>query len=657
MRAAAAAAVLSLTLVYPAITGEGQQPPAGIPITPDLARALYERLASMREADGCRLSRAETAYTRVAVGLRAPSGAEHALTLKALRPRGPGCATARWEMTASVQLRADCPATLAAIRRVLAETPAPHRSGPPLLALDNHALLGGQMILLLLGTVHILCRETRVRRPAAWAVLSLWAIWAVALLLRLGLSPRTFLHEYYHIAETVTGYLIGEASPAYGKTGPALFRLVAGVLQRPDDVQVIFLTNAVLASLAIPAVALFDLALSKSWARALCAAMLLCVLPQHLRFSAAEDLFIQAVTFGLWTLALFALYVRTRRLEDALCAATALSLAVQTRPEMTVFPAVLVVLVLLAEPRSWRVLFAWRTLLALMLAVALLIPRFLDLRRALAEGGPSVAGDLDVRRYLGALVLLDPRVTPPIYWLLSALGLLWGVRRNPGLCVWVLVVFVGFTLATFALFDNPQYHLRAQLLPGSFVVLLAAGVAPLWMEAWGRRRAAALAAGAGVLVVLGVAVVVGWRGFVTELRDQQLEWAFLERTVPLLPERGRLLTTVEVGGYRLNAFPDFLLWREGKSYEMIDVRRAAAGEVPWPGAGDDLLFYQGMFCHFAALPDEPLPDPLSATCRAVHERYEVEPLLIEDLDTQGYSYMPYGPAPFRIGFFRLRALR
>ena len=86
--------------------------------------------------------------------------------------------------------------------------------------------------------------------------------------------------------------------------------------------RIIFLTNAVISSLAVPAAAMLVLAVFGSWPQAVCAALLLAVLPQHLRFSAAEDLFVQAITFGLWSLALFASYQRTRRQEDALLGAS-----------------------------------------------------------------------------------------------------------------------------------------------------------------------------------------------------------------------------------------------------------------------------------------------------------------------------------------------
>jgi hypothetical protein len=152
--------------------------------------------------------------------------------------------------------------------------------------------------------------------------------------------------------------------------------------------------------------------------------------------------------------------------------------------------------------------------------------------------------------------------------------------------------------------------------------------------------------------------VAGWGGFVGELKDQQLEWAFLERHVAELPSRGTLLTAVETGGHNLDAFPEFLLRESGRRYALVDIRRAAEGSVPWPTATGDLIFYQGMFCYFA-IGDEPDPDPMTPACRAVHQRYAVEPLRVEDLHTEGYSALRYaqgGRGVYRIGFYRLTPL-
>jgi hypothetical protein len=63
-----------------------------------------------------------------------------------------------------------------------------------------------------------------------------------------------------------------------------------------------------------------------------------------------------------------------------------------------------------------------------------------------------------------------------------------------------------------------------------------------------------------------------------------------------------------------------------------------------------------MFCYFA-FEDEPAPETMTPACRAVHERYTAEPLLIEDLRTEGYSALHYaqgGRGVYRIGFYRLK---
>ena len=75
----------------------------------------------------------------------------------------------------------------------------------------------------------------------------------------------------------------------------------------------------------------------------------------------------------------------------------------------------------------------------------------------------------------------------------------------------------------------------------------------------------------------------------------------------------------------------------------------------WPESTGEVLFYQGMFCYFA-FGDEPAPDPMTRACRSVHERYAAEPLLVEDLHTEGYSALQYaqgGQGVYRIGFYRL----
>jgi hypothetical protein len=216
-------------------------------------------------------------------------------------------------------------------------------------------------------------------------------------------------------------------------------------------------------------------------------------------------------------------------------------------------------------------------------------------------------------------------------------------------------VYVGFTVFALSIFDNPPYHLRVQDLPTSFLVLAAAGAVPVWMAAWRRRQQLGALLGVALLVLTAAAILARWRGFVGELKDQQLEWVFLERHVAELPAKGTLITAVEAGGQDLDAFPEFLLTRSDRRYALVDVRRANEGAVAWPDPTGEILFYQGMFCYFAS-DGEPAPEPMTAACRAVYEHYAAEPFLVEDLHTEGYSTLRYargGRGPYRIGFYRL----
>lgn len=645
-------------LAYAPVTGAEES--GGAPITPELAQSLFARVAPLRAPDSCRVTRFDTGRSGITIGLATPSGTEQSFDVGTLpAPNAPSRTVGDWWITVPAPLARDCPTTAAAIERILAETSVP-TSGPPLgrmrlSAPSHYAVLAVTFLLLLLGTVHILYREAVARAVAARAVVALLLVCAVALALRLTLSPQTFLHEYYHIGETVRAYFSDDPVPGYGKIGPALFRLVGRMAGDDGDVRIIFLTNAVVSSLAVPAAAMLVLAVFGSWPQAVCAALLLAVLPQHLRFSAAEDLFVQAITFGLWSLALFASYRRTRRQEDALVGALAAALATQSRPEMVFFPLVVLGFLVCSEPRGWRLLFARTTLVAAAVFAVLLVPHVLDVMSAMREARSPSPHVPSMQRYFDTLLVFDSRVTPVVYQLMIVAGAVWSAIHRPGWLLWIVAVYVGFTLFALSIFDNPPYHLRAQNLPTSYLVLLGAGAVPVWMAAWRSHRQVGAVIGIALLVLSAVGVVVRWTGFVGELKDQQLEWAFLERHVSELPMEGTLLTAVERGPHALDPFPEFLLTRSDRQYTLVDVRNAAKGTVAWPQPTGELVFYQGMFCYFA-FEDEPSPDPMTPFCRAVHEHYAAEPLLVEDLHTEGYSSLRYaqgGRGVYRIGFYRL----
>ena len=439
VRGLGAAAVLAVVLLNAAVGSAADGVDDGAPITPQFAQVLYDRVAPLREPDGCQLTRFDTSRFRITIGLHAASGAEHLRhrhlpgLLPVQRAVGDWAVGVRpsWRATAARRWPRSSRCSPRPARRDRWHVGSP-RSGPPsqymLFATPFGSCSSGR------STSSIARRRCSGRPPRA--VVALVLVWAIGAGLRLWLSPRTFLHEYYHIAETVPAYLSGEVAPGYGKTGPALFRLVGRCSDAANDVQVIFLTNAVLSSLAIPAVALLDLALIGSWPQALCAAVLLGVLPQHLRFSAAEDLFVQAVTFGMWALALFALYLRTRRLEDALLAALALVVGhadrgrrcSSSRPSpwrcSSARPAARVARAVRAAHARWRS----RVLPCCSFRALLELQR--SLQRGRARRPPRIP---PCSRTCETLVLLQPRDHAVALPAALLVGAAWAALRRPGL--------------------------------------------------------------------------------------------------------------------------------------------------------------------------------------------------------------------------------
>src|SRR5262249_46887145 len=160
-------------------------------------------------------TRFDTSRYRITIGLVAPAGTEQFFDLATIPGLMPvGRTAGDWAIAVPASLARDCPTTVAAIERVLHETAAPTggwRLGS-VAAPSHYVLLAATFLLLLIGTVHVLYREAAASGASTGAVATLVLLWAVALGLRLWLSPRTFLHEYYHIAETVPAYLSGEGT-------------------------------------------------------------------------------------------------------------------------------------------------------------------------------------------------------------------------------------------------------------------------------------------------------------------------------------------------------------------------------------------------------------------------------------------------------------
>jgi hypothetical protein len=136
---------------------------AGAAITPAFAQELYDRLAPLRESDGCRVVGLDTSRFSMTVGLQARSGEEYTLDLAHEPDHGDAARrVGAWALAVSAELERDCGLTLAGIERVLGNLEAP----APLGGIDagERRLAGYAGLLLLVAAGLLLGLAERARR-------------------------------------------------------------------------------------------------------------------------------------------------------------------------------------------------------------------------------------------------------------------------------------------------------------------------------------------------------------------------------------------------------------------------------------------------------------------------------------------------------------
>ncbi len=517
------------------------------------------------------------------------------------------------------------------------------------------AALAGLFVLVLLGSFVELWAAARRARPPLFAVLATLGLTAFAALFYAFVSPWTHLHEYYHVTEHIESALRSHRFELYGETGPALYRFANALFGGEE--RAIHAMNAFCAALAVPAVVFLDLALFRRWPRALFAGLLLACLPLHAKFAASESTFVPALFLSVVGLAHVAWYTRSGRGLALATGVVALALAAQARPEaiMLILVAPLLPFFVLPARDAARRVFSWPTLGGVLLLALLLVPRALTFLEKESTGGHVPEG---LRaELLTHQVLWDPLRTPEALWVFLALAAAWSLWRRERATLFVVLAGEACLLFSLWFFDTPVSNARTHLLGMPYFCVAAAGGAALLLELAARSRA--LVAAAALVLVAAPAHGLWQRyDYVVEELDLQLEWRFLEETIPKLPSApglAILAVTRHVGKYYLGAFPAFLLERAGKSATLLDlhdVNTKSAFPAPRPG----LLFYQGMYCYMAYA-DEPAPSPWSERCRRVRERYELRPLLVTTLHTKGYSPAVYPPPPYEIGFFEIAGVK
>lgn len=590
------------------------------------------------------------------------------------RDAEPTASEARLLAEVTRRVRANDPGGMA-----LSEEPGPGATGDAQTVFPGPGAAGVVRVSLLLLFLVMVVATVRValsptQAPVSWHRLAAVAgLMLLAAFLRFTMSPHAFLHEYYHHGVFVNELLSTPGFQAnYGDVGPAFYRVVHLLVGGAGETA-IFATNAVLATLTIPAVVALDLALFRDWPRALFAGLILTALPQHLRFSGSEDPVVPATLFAVASAAFALSWVDSRRVVALFGTVAATALTMQSRTELMAWPAMLVVFVWASRGREGlRALMRPEFLAAAGVLAMLVGPRLGRVVNPPGDGMPVHADPVGWARHLTCLlnpfhedfrfVFLWPSVTPPFVWLLAAGGVVQAWSREPRAWLGVAGVVVGYVVLTTLFYWNPSFLVRTQVFCTPWCAVLAAGALPLTMRLTSRMsRVVPRRVVVGLVPVLALAGLATHGQFVIRPTEAWQEFAFLRDQVPRLPRGTRILTIVDPGKSDLDSFPTFLLPRNGRrDIRLIDLRAVLEGREAWPEPGPDLLFFQGMFCHFGFLVVEPPPDPLAGRCLEVHARYLMAPWATASLDGAPSSHLAYsneGRGPWEVGLFQVTGLR
>jgi 4-amino-4-deoxy-L-arabinose transferase-like glycosyltransferase len=475
------------------------------------------------------------------------------------------------------------------------------------------------------------------------------AVFLLALLLRLLLSPHAVVHENAHGYEYLRSAFSLEGYFYHGSGYYAFFHLLTGVFGRRPEV--IFCTNALLGAGSALLLVSLGRRLLDSREAAWLAAVLYACWPVALRVGGSESMFPLAVLSGLlaWRAWLSA-WDRGGAVRFLLAAGLC-AFCVQVRPVMLLWPAVL----LLSLPlcRGWtRRLKTPGPWIGLALFLGLVSVWFLfRVRVAAAEGVPGLLR-LAPGEFLSALVSSSNLLwrfewTPSLTWLLSGVGIVLLLARRRRAAPALLLGYLVVALMVIGIGLEPS-ALRLQNPLQPFLVLWvglgAAGIADRLGPRWRR----------GSLVLLGAlmaAACLSRAPQVARAYNPQIEYAFFKRTVPALEKDCAVITADRCMAGRI-LWSEYPVWWARAAVEEQSRHLEDPDNVSgWPCR----LFYRGITCYqfISEELDAVPPDGMRPDCRRIEEHYDLIPLIEKRFLSRPYPDFHVPAKSVTIGFYRM----
>ncbi|MFH2009747.1 MAG: hypothetical protein ABI333_24345 [bacterium] len=514
----------------------------------------------------------------------------------------------------------------------------------------------GLALLTLLSLPTMLRATTLPRRD--WLLVSVVVV--AAWTLRSPCARFMPAHVNAHAYETVQEVKqpLGDDYLAYGNAYQAFFKVVS-----PGSVvaeRLVYEANAALGALSAALLFLTLLLLTRDVRIAFAAALLLAVLPSHVRLSASESRFVLAGFLTLYSVVMTVLYVRRGGFTPALAAGLAWAITTQARPELFLLLLGVPLLYWAVPDRRGRP-FGLPVALAGLLFVLVSGEWLLLTAQRLTAGGNATSGlapwqMLNVPGMLGlgsarapAAVWFDGRFTPTWLPLLSAVGLVaLLVKRRTGTALALLVLAWAGTAAGLS-FQHGANNMRLQLVGQPFGIALCAvglvAVASLARDS--RHRLLDVA-----LCCLAAGATLWSHGeLVRHVYTPQREYLFVKRTIPRLPDDCRIFYPTSSTKHPSHQ-PTYLSDEAGRNHYWEPV--APPGRPTLGVRGHCRLWYRPTACYTVdGLRPADIQKGLQRGCAATEQRLRLRPVQVRRIRAAPYHIERYGRKELEIGFYEI----
>ena len=508
----------------------------------------------------------------------------------------------------------------------------------------------------------------------------------VAFLLRWFLPEHTVAHVNGHGYRHIGMAIFPESDiHVYGSGYQALYHLLYKIF--PPVTGVVIDANIVFGALTVLFLGLLVANIFPRGGGA--AALALALTPVHVKLSATEDPSIPAMFFfilALWS----ACELRRRPNWDlALLCPLAAAPAAQMRAEFIFMPLIVLMFLLLCRRKVLTFLCGPLPFIVTAAMAILLYGHFAWMKSIhLPPAGNShylSLLDLNPKHVLwglsGKSLLWEHSCTPPLFLFCALVGVIAAFARRAAGAMLFALIFLGFTYlygaATAHYADLLRFSVPAQIFLAG---LCGMGIGVISKFAAVRMRNKT--AGLLVLALIPATGIISYYPIKT-LGAQEREYLLIQRAYQALPARCTLVTPKRTmaDGKVVASFPiyeyDFKLRRSGRNSDTTQPPRAGppnnddecttiwnsnwleAGKFDPGGDQADqecTIYFRGLACSSFTSEEASLKDsPLRPECKAFEERYRLEPVYVEKLETADLpTYYFRLPDPnFTMGFYKV----